>query len=158
MLGYLRSRRAPEAEDLTGEVFLKLVRSLDTFEGGEADFRSWLLTVTHHAMVDEFRRRGRRPEEPAPHDDLVSAAPPQQSEPDAIERLTTEEILDLLDVLTEAQREVLTLRLLSGLSTREIGDIVGRSRGAVKQLQRRAIHRLRDLLAEHPYPINPPER
>lgn len=159
VLGYLRSRRAPEPEDLTGEVFLKVVRSLDTFSGDEPDFRSWLLTVAHHAMIDAFRRQGRGPaEDPTPHDELARAAPPDDGEHRAVEELTTEEILGLLDCLTDAQREVLALRLLSGMSTREIGEIVGRSRGAVKQLQRRAIARLRDELTNHPYPIEPPDR
>lgn len=158
VLGYLRSRGAPDPEDLTGEVFLKVVRSLDTFSGDEADFRSWLLTVTHNALIDQRRKLGRRPSQATDRDELEAALPAVESEPEALEQLTTEEILGLLDELTEDQREALTLRLVAGLSTREIGEIVGKSRGAVKQLQRRAIERLRSLLVDHPYPIDPDAR
>lgn len=144
--GYLYSRRAPEPEDLTGEVFLKLVRSLDTFEGDEREFRSWLLTITHHTMIDAFRRRARHREDPTPSDKLRHLGPVSHSEPSAMEQLTTEELLEVLEVLTEEQREVLVMRLLAGLSTREIAEIVGKTRGAVKQLQWRAIERLREVL------------
>ncbi len=156
--GYLRSRGAPDVDDLTGEVFLKVVRSLDTFSGGEADFRSWLLTVTHHALVDAWRRDGRRPEEPTPREELTGMAGAPGGGSRAIEQLTTEEIAGLLAGLTDDQRQVLGMRLASGLSTREIAGIVGQSRGAGKQLQRRAIAQLRRLLDDDPYPIEPPER
>jgi RNA polymerase sigma factor (sigma-70 family) len=61
VLGYLRTRGAADAEDLMGEVFLQVVRDLNTFEGGERDFRAWVFTITHHRLLDDVRRRARRP-------------------------------------------------------------------------------------------------
>ena len=61
VLGFLRARRAQEPEDLTGEVFLQVVRDLPRFAGSERDFRAWVFVIAHHRLVDEGRRRTRRP-------------------------------------------------------------------------------------------------
>jgi RNA polymerase sigma factor (sigma-70 family) len=59
--GYLRWLGAREVDDLTSEVFLAVFRRVGDFEGTEANFRSWVFTVAHSRMIDERRRRGRRP-------------------------------------------------------------------------------------------------
>ena len=59
--GYLRGQRAVEPEDLTSEVFLGVFRGLGSFEGGEAQFRSWVFTIAHRRLQDERRRLARRP-------------------------------------------------------------------------------------------------
>ena len=63
--GYLRLQGASEPEDLTIEVFLAVLRNLDSFEGDEAGFRSWVFTIAHRRLLDERRRGYRRPA-PAP--------------------------------------------------------------------------------------------
>ena len=68
LLAYLRAQKAPDPEDLAGEVFLQLVRDLDSFQGGEREFRSWLFTVAHNRLLDERRRATRRPVEAAGED------------------------------------------------------------------------------------------
>src|SRR3982074_2638252 len=61
VLAYLRARRAHEPEDLTGEVFLHVVRDLHRFQGGEREFRAWVFVIARHRLLDEGRRRTRRP-------------------------------------------------------------------------------------------------
>lgn len=75
VLGYLRARGAPEPEDLTGEVFLHLVRTLDSFDGDERGFRAWTFAIAHNRLVDDARRRTRRPTQPAAEDALAAWGP-----------------------------------------------------------------------------------
>lgn len=65
VLGYLRSRGAPDPEGVCGEVFRQLVRDIHRFEGDEGGFRSWVFVMAHHRLLDDLRRRSRRPEAPA---------------------------------------------------------------------------------------------
>jgi DNA-directed RNA polymerase specialized sigma24 family protein len=62
--GYLRGHGAAEPEDLAGETFLHVVRDLPRFEGDERAFRSWVFTIAHRRLIDDRRRRGRRPVTP----------------------------------------------------------------------------------------------
>src|SRR5882762_7704961 len=64
--GYVRAHGAADPDDLTGEVLLQVVRGLERFEGDEAGFRAWVFTIAHRRMVDDARRRARRPVDPAP--------------------------------------------------------------------------------------------
>src|SRR5687767_722473 len=73
LLGYLRGQGAVEPEDLLGEVMLQLVRDLPRFAGDERQFRAFAFTVAHHRLIDDRRRRGRRPVEPAPDDVLAQS-------------------------------------------------------------------------------------
>src|SRR5689334_12377806 len=63
--GYLLSNRVRDADDVTSDVFVSMLNGLSRFEGDERSFRSWLLTIAHHRMVDAIRRSERRPEDPA---------------------------------------------------------------------------------------------
>jgi RNA polymerase sigma factor (sigma-70 family) len=146
LLGYLRAQRAPDPEDVVGEVFVEVVRSLSRFEGDEAGFRSWVFTIAHRRMIDARRAAGRRPAVPTPHEDLEPSLPAVAGEAMALESASTHEVLTLLDRLGEEQREVLVLRIIAGLTTREIAEVTGRDPEAVKGLAKRGLTRLRVLL------------
>jgi RNA polymerase sigma factor (sigma-70 family) len=144
VLGYVRTRGAREPEDLVGEVFVQVARNLGTFRGEYAAFRSWVFTVAHHRLVDERRYRTRRPVDPAeiPEGSLGAG----NAESEALERLTTGEVIGLLANLTPEQRDVLLLRVVGDLTVEEVARIVGRRPGAVKALQRRGLEKLRKLM------------
>jgi RNA polymerase sigma-70 factor, ECF subfamily len=75
VLGYLRARGVAEPEDLTGEVFVQVVRSLPDFDGDREAFRAWAFTIAYHRLVDARRHSARRPVEPAPHEVIESRGP-----------------------------------------------------------------------------------
>jgi len=161
VLGYLRGQRAPEPEDILGEVFLQVVRDLDKFTGDEAGFRAWVFTITHRRLVDARRAGARRPAELVSSDALEVALPPASAEPDALERLSTEEVVHLLGRLTEPQRDVLLLRMVAALTTTEVAEVTGRNVEAVKALSKRGLAHLRDLLevrgGSTPHGVPPPD-
>jgi RNA polymerase sigma factor (sigma-70 family) len=125
---------------------LQVVRRLDTFEGGESGFRSWVFTIAHNRLIDVRRSRSRRPEELAPTQELEPDLPAVHSEPEALAALGTAEVVELLERLTDDQREVLLLRLVGGLKLTEIAEVTGRPRQAVKSLQKRGIEQLRRMV------------
>lgn len=137
--GYLAGHGAADADELTGEVLLQLVRGLPRFEGDEAGFRSWVFLVAHHRLIDE-RRRQRR-------DDTLARQPRTTTTPgadaDSETRLAEEEWGPRLRRLTDDQRDVILLRVVADLSAEEVGRILGKKPGAVRVLQHRALARLR---------------
>jgi RNA polymerase sigma factor (sigma-70 family) len=151
VLGYLRGRGAGDPEDLTGEVFAQVVRDLGGFQGGRRAFRAWLLTIARNRLFDERRRRARRPEQP--HPDPTSAVEASggiaaDAADDALARLELERVTRMLGALSDDQRDVILLRIIGDLSLEEVARVVGKRRGAVKQLQRRGLAALRKRL-EH---------
>lgn len=147
--GYLRGHGTSEPDDLVSEVFVAVVRNLGRFEGDEAAFRSWVFTIAHRRLIDEHRRRARRPEDATDPAELHAAgvvAP--GADQDALARLDGAHLLGLLDRLTSEQRSVLLLRVVADLPVDEVARVMGKRPGAVKTLQRRALARLRALLAE----------
>ena len=152
--GYLRAHGAGEPEDVTGEVFLQVVRGLERFDGDERAFRAWVFTIAHRRVVDDLRRRSRRPVAPAPPDVVADAAPPGGDvHEDAIAVLDETAVRAAIDALPPDQRAVLLLRILGDLTIEEIARALGKRVGAVKALQRRALRRL-----EKAYPFGPLER
>lgn len=142
--GYLRVQGLHDVEDHTSEAFLGVFRNLASFSGGEADFRSWVFTITHRRLIDERRRRGRRPD-PQPldaADELFGG----DVEDEALDALANTWVREALAELTDEQRQVVSLRVLAGLSTEEVATIVGKRPGAVRVLQHRAVERLRRAL------------
>ncbi len=143
LIGYLRAQHLPDAEDVAGEVLLEVVRDIHRFEGPRERFRSWVLAIAHHRLLDARRRANRRPADPTPHEALD--APPSDDDPeaDALATLGFGELEPALDTLTSDQRSVLLLRVIGDLPIAEVARITGRRPGAVKQLQRRATTALR---------------
>ena len=147
--GYLRSRGAAEPDDLVGEVFLQVVRDLESFEGGEREFRSWVFTVAHHRYLDAARYSSRRPMEPVVHQDLVRAGPLGHVEDEALSSLRLGRVRKLLERLSPDQQDVLLLRLFGQMTVDEVADALGKRPGAVKALQRRGLAALqREISAE----------
>ena len=150
--GYLRSRGAAEAEDLTSEVFLAVFPRLGTVTGGAAGLRTLVFSVAHARLVDELRRRSRR--EPAVEFDAHrhdSVAP--SSEDEALASIATDEVRALLARLPDDQRNVLLLRVVADLSLEQVAQAIGRTPGAVKQLQRRGLLTLRLQISEGRVPL-----
>jgi RNA polymerase sigma-70 factor (ECF subfamily) len=130
VLAFLRSQRAPDPEDLLGEVFLHVARSIHRFRGDDDDLRRWVFTIARNRLIDERRRRARRPLE-------------RWGEVPERAALDTADVIDpalvaALDQLTPEQREVILLRFVADLSLAEVAEITGRDVGAVKSMQHRA--------------------
>lgn len=142
VLGYLRAQGAADPDDVHGEVWIQVARKIHDFEGDEAGFRAWLFVIAHRRVIDEWRYRKRRPSSR-----ITGSEPPgpaeRSAESWALDGLT-HGFMDLLEPLTDDQRTVLLLRFGGDLSVRSAADVMGRSEGAVKVLQNRAIRRLRE--------------
>src|SRR3989454_7286037 len=136
VLGYLRGRGAGDPEDLLGEVFLHVVRGIESFTGTEAAFRAWVLTIAHRRVVDDFRRRAARPEDAS--DELEALGPSGDVEREAIAVVETAEVLAAIRELTPDQQDVLLLRLVADLTIEEVARVLGKRVSAVKALQYRA--------------------
>lgn len=149
--GYLRVQRATEPEDLTSEVFLGVFRGLATFEGSESQFRSWVFTIAHRRLLDERRRLRRAP--PLADVDLDAYRRGGDVEREALESLGEQWVIGLCSRLSADQRTVLLLRVLGDLTLEEVARITGKSLGAVKALQRRALESLRRKLAREGVPL-----
>ena len=138
--GYFAAQRVPDVDDLTSDVYVSMMTSLHRFTGDEHRFRSWLLTIAHRRLMDRYRRRGRRPEDPMPlGDDGVDVVDLTSSEGTALARLRASGVLEAIDELTEDQRAVLLLRTVADLPIREVAAVVGKPETAVKALLRRAL-------------------
>ncbi|HSJ84903.1 MAG TPA: RNA polymerase sigma factor [Acidimicrobiia bacterium] len=148
LLGYLRGSRIPDAEDVLGAVFIDVARGIGSFRGDATSFRAWVFTIARARRVDEVRRWARRREDPLDTgtQDALPAVVDVESE--ALSAVALDELYNILDVLTDDQREVLLLRALDGWTARQVAEITGRTVGAVEQLQHRARQSLREVLGE----------
>jgi len=149
---YLRAKGVRDVEDLTSEVFLAVFTGIAGFEGDEAALRSWVFTIAHRRVIDEWRRRGRRPD-PVPYEPEGDPRTSPSAELAALDLVGEECALALLGTLTEEQRDVLALRIVGDLTVEEVAVIVGRRPGAVKALQRRGLAALRRTLAKGGVPL-----
>jgi RNA polymerase sigma-70 factor (ECF subfamily) len=152
VLGYLRARRAREPEDLTGEIFLQVVRDLPLFTGGEREFRAWVFVIAHHRLLDEGRREARRPVDLEPDFPAV-ASEAEDVETQVIEATAAEGVRRIIDRLPPDQRDVLLLRVLGDLTVEQVAQAIGKSPGAVKALQRRGLAAIKRALAEEVVPL-----
>jgi RNA polymerase sigma-70 factor (ECF subfamily) len=138
--GYVRVRGAADPEGIVNEVFLRVFAGLDGFDGNENQFRAWLFTIARNKLIDEQRRRQRRPEEVLSDQVLTDAV--GDAEIDALARLGDGWVHEQLAMLTAEQRDVLLLRIVSDLTVDSVAQVLGKQPSAVKALQRRALRTL----------------
>ena len=137
-----------EAEDITAEVFVKMLESIDSFRWQGYQFSSWLFRIAHNLVVDHFRKRGRR------HIVALDDAPAAATEynPDLDRKLDVDmsmaPVREAMKDLTDLQREVISLRFAAGLSVAETARAVGKKDNAVKALQHAGIKKLRGILSD----------
>ncbi len=139
LLRYARASRAPDPEDIVGEVFLRAVRGLRSFEGDERAFLTWLFTLARNRIIDEHRKIARRRTEAAAAGVLANIPAEDDVEAEIMQMATDEHVRSVLERLVPAQRDVLLLRILGGLTIDEVALVVRKSPGAVKALQARGI-------------------
>lgn len=144
--GYLRARGAQFPDELTSEVFLTVFKALPTLTGEAAGLRTFTFSVAHARLVDDLRRQSRSPAT-VPYDAQDDSRVAPSAEDTAMGQESQARVRELLALLPDDQRTVLALRVIADLTVDEVASSIGRSAGAVKQLQRRALVTLRSHLA-----------
>lgn len=145
---YLRVQNSAESEDLTQQVFLKVLDAIKSFKWSGAPFAAWLIRIAHNEIVDHFRKEKKAKTVPlderfgTPELDLGGA------DPSAIAETSIEigRMMTALERLPKAQKEVISLRFTSGLSITEVAGVLGKSEGTIKALQFNGVMSLRKLL------------
>ena len=146
---FAHSRGADDPEGIANEVFLAAFRNLADFTGDDDDLRGWIFTIARNKLIDDARRRARRPAMV----DIEPALDLTDHNDDNVDHgIGTDWVQSQLAVLTDDQRDVLILRLVNGLTIPEIAETLGRSVGAVKGLQRRGLRQLEKTLSGDPHP------
>jgi RNA polymerase sigma-70 factor (ECF subfamily) len=126
-----------DAEDLTTQTFLKMLEAIGRFRWQSVPFSAWLFRIAHNLAMDHFRTRRRLQTE----DEVPEPAGSEESsaEDQALDSLGRGGMLELIERLSAEQRQVLTLKFLFGFVNAEVAGILGKSEGAVKSLQHRAL-------------------
>jgi RNA polymerase sigma-70 factor (ECF subfamily) len=135
-----------DAEDLTTQTFLKMLESIGRFRWQSAPFSAWLFRIAHNLAMDHFRSRRRwQPEEDVPE-------PPGEEEPSAelaaMQSLGRQSMLDLIEKLSHEQQQVLTLKFVFNFPNADVATILGKTEGAIKSLQHRALVSLQKQLEQ----------
>jgi RNA polymerase sigma factor (sigma-70 family) len=151
--GYLRSQGAVEPEDLTSEVFVAVLRNLGRFRGDEAGFRAWVFTIAHRRLLDERRWQARHPAVALDGDREAHLPAADDVAEAALASLAVARVRDLCGRLAPDQRDVLLLRLVGRFTVDEVADLLGKSPGAVKALQRRGFRAVARLLEGEGVPL-----
>ena len=146
---YIASRLGDpaQAEDICGDVFVKVLESLDRYEDRGWPFSAWLYRIAYARTVDVLRQARRRPSLPLDEALLGALEPPDEA---VMSRLSYHEISRIMESLTSDQRLVLRLRFGEDRSLAEIAQSLGRSIGSVKALQHRGLTRLAQVLNSQP--------
>ena len=126
-----------DAEDLTTQTFLKMLEAIGRFRWRSAPFSAWLFRIAHNLAMDHFRSTRRwQPEEEVPEPEGRAES---SAEEVALESIGRRSMLELIDSLSLDQQQVLLLKFVFSFSNGEAGTILGKSEGAVKSLQHRAL-------------------
>ena len=140
---YARIGNMAEAEDLAGEVFLRALRSLGSYQERDVPMHAWLFKIAHNLVIDYFRKAAKQKTVPIDNLQMANEENPQDI---AEKNIELERVKQAMKYLTEEQKEVLNLRFLGGLTSKEAGQLLKKSDGAVREMQRAAIEKLRMLL------------
>jgi RNA polymerase sigma-70 factor (ECF subfamily) len=140
---YYRLGDADLAQDLTAEVFVRMVEKLDRFKLRGRPLLAWLYTIARNLTVDLYRKKGKAPHVPLDEASALTAEEDTDLARAVDRRLQADCLAAALGHLTEDQRQVVLLKFMEGRSNAQVARILSRSEGAVKSLQHRALNSLR---------------
>lgn len=142
---YRRTGNESLAEDLTAQVFLKMLEAIRGDKAWHSSFSGWLYRIAHNAVIDYYRQRDRQ-QQVSLEDTLTTTASDHNPVVMAEASLDAERLRIAISRLTEEQAEVITLRFLEGYSISEVAEMLDKTEGSIKALQYRAVTSLRQLL------------
>ena len=134
-----------DAEDLTTQTFLKMLEAIGRFRWRSAPFSAWLFRIAHNLAMDHFRANRRwQPEEDVPEPQGSEEA---SAEEEAMQTIGRQSMLELIDRLSHEQQQVLTLKFVFNFPNADVATILGKTEGAIKSLQHRALVSLQKQIA-----------
>lgn len=147
---YARIGDGAAAEELASDVFVRALERIDSFEWRGIPMQAWLFRIAHNMTVDYLRKYSGK--KTSPIESAENVAGPDNPEDIALNGIERQELLAAMEGLTQAQREVISLRFFSGLSSEETAQIVKRSNGAVRELQSSGLKSMRRILVARQQP------
>ena len=137
-------RNFSDAEDVTSEVFVGVLKNIGKFDWrGEGSFEAWIFRIAHNVVSTELRRKARHPVELFERSEELPAESSPSPEDSLLSNGSLGELWGRVARLPRTQRETLSLRFIAGLSAEEVGRVLGKSAGAVRVLQHRALAALK---------------
>jgi RNA polymerase sigma-70 factor, ECF subfamily len=134
-----------DAEDLTTQTFLRMLESIGKFRWQSAPFSAWLFRIAHNLSIDHFRSSRRlQPTDEVPE---PAGAEERSAEDEAFQSIGRRSMLEMIEGLSDEQRQVLTLKFVFTFTNGDVATILGKTEGAVKSLQHRALVSLQKQLA-----------
>jgi RNA polymerase sigma-70 factor (ECF subfamily) len=136
-----------DAEDLTNQTFVKMLESIGRFEWRTVPISAWLFRIAHNLAMDHFRSSRRwQPEEEVP--ETADQAAEHSAEDEALQAIGRRSMLEMIEDLSHDQQQVLTLKFVFNFGNGEVATILGKTEGAIKSLQHRALATLQRRLAK----------
>lgn len=142
---YRRTGDARVAEDLAADVFVRMLESVKAEKGWQKSLTGWLYRIAHNLVIDHYRRQSKR-EGPPLDERVVGAVDDKKLSLEAL--LTQQRLRMAIQQLTEDQQQVIVLRFVEDLTNAEVAEILGKTEGAIKALQHRALITLRRVMRE----------
>lgn len=141
---YYRTHDKQLAEDLTADVFTKVVEGLPRYVDRGKPFIAWLYRIAHARVVDHYRRQDRRPTSTNVEDANLSVTPDMDS--DLVKEHASQALMSAIQSLTSDQQQVIILRFIEGLPIESVATQLGKKGNAIKALQYRAVRSLASYL------------
>jgi RNA polymerase sigma-70 factor (ECF subfamily) len=143
---YYRVSEGGVAEDLCSEVFVKVLEAIESYTFKGVPFSAWLYRIAANLVIDYYRRQSAQPEM------LIEANQPSIADENPglnmEHHFSQQELRSALQELTEDQQQVIIYKFVDGLSNSEVAQILGKTEGAIKSLQHRALASLGRLMGE----------
>jgi RNA polymerase sigma-70 factor (ECF subfamily) len=133
------------AEDLTSEVFLRMIRSINGYQVQNVAFEAWLFQIARNLAIDHYRKSSSRTHLSLEEDMIAEK---EDSAINLDHNLTSDMLVQALEKLTDVQRDVIVMRFITGLPIAKVAQALHKSENAIKALQRRALGALRETLTE----------
>ena len=141
-----RTGNTYDAEDLTEEVFMRVLEAIKRFQHREAPFSAWLFRIAHNAVISQRRKETARGRSSQLNDGMpINTAGPEEL---VESRVALSEVMKAAKSLPDAQRQVISLRFAAGLTVAETARAMGKGEGNVKVIQHKAIKKLREMMGQ----------